>query len=168
MTPPPLCPRSLCRRCSRPRSPEPAAPGVSPHRTGISPESPVGIALERSAEMVVALLAILKAGAAYLPLDLEYPAERLRFMLKDSSTKLLLTTSTIAEHLTSRGDESNNTPTLLLDDPATVAELGGHPNTAPTDNDRTLPLNPTALRNTPMIFRFFPQRSRPNAAHGAT
>ena len=51
---------------------------------GIGPEVLVGVCLERSAEMVVALLAILKAGGAYLPLDPEYPEARLAFMLRDA------------------------------------------------------------------------------------
>ena len=75
----------------------------------IGPESLVGIALERSIEMVVALLAILKAGAAYLPLDPQYPTERLQFMLSDSNAKLLLTTSKMAERLTLADEERKNT-----------------------------------------------------------
>jgi amino acid adenylation domain-containing protein len=60
---------------------------------GVRPESRVGIAVERSVEMVVGLLAILKAGAAYVPLDPEYPADRLAYMVADSGISLLLTQS---------------------------------------------------------------------------
>ena len=60
---------------------------------GIGPESRVGIALERSPELIVGLLAILKAGAAYVPLDVDYPAERLAYMMADSGLALLLTQS---------------------------------------------------------------------------
>ncbi|MBV9109091.1 MAG: amino acid adenylation domain-containing protein, partial [Gemmatimonadetes bacterium] len=60
-------------------------------RLGAGPEARVGICLERSAEMVVAMLAVLKAGAAYLPLDPSYPAERLAYMLEDSGAPLLVT-----------------------------------------------------------------------------
>ncbi|WP_316159141.1 MULTISPECIES: non-ribosomal peptide synthetase [unclassified Bradyrhizobium] len=58
---------------------------------GIGADVVVGLALERDAEMIVALLAVLKAGAAYLPLDPDYPAERLAHMLSDSGARLLLT-----------------------------------------------------------------------------
>jgi amino acid adenylation domain-containing protein len=53
-------------------------------RLGVGPESLVGVALERSPELIVALLAILKAGGAYLPLDPEYPRQRLALMLDDA------------------------------------------------------------------------------------
>jgi amino acid adenylation domain-containing protein len=59
-------------------------------RLGVGPEILVGVCAERSLEMVVALLAILKAGGAYLPLDPEYPAERLRFMLEDARVPVVL------------------------------------------------------------------------------
>ncbi|HEX8276909.1 MAG TPA: non-ribosomal peptide synthetase [Longimicrobiaceae bacterium] len=58
---------------------------------GVGPETRVGVCMERSAEMVAALLAVLGAGGAYLPLDPAYPAERLAFMLADSAVPVLLT-----------------------------------------------------------------------------
>ena len=58
---------------------------------GVKPETRVGIAMERSIEMVVGLLGILKAGGAYVPLDPDYPAERLFYMVEDSGIELLLT-----------------------------------------------------------------------------
>ncbi|HET6977262.1 MAG TPA: amino acid adenylation domain-containing protein [Pyrinomonadaceae bacterium] len=64
---------------------------------GIGPESIVGLLLERSAELVVALLGVLKAGAAYLPLDLAYPEERQRYMMADAGMQLLLTQATVQE-----------------------------------------------------------------------
>src|SRR5208282_4399793 len=66
---------------------------------GIGPENVVALALPRSLEMVVALLGILKAGAAYLPLDPHYPAERLASMLQDAQTASVLTTAQIARQL---------------------------------------------------------------------
>ena len=58
---------------------------------GIGPESVVGVYMERSIEMVVALYGILKAGAAYTPLDPEYPAQRLQHMLEDAGTSVVVT-----------------------------------------------------------------------------
>jgi amino acid adenylation domain-containing protein len=68
-------------------------------KTGVGPEVVVGVCLERSIEMVVALFAILKAGGAYLPLDPGYPQERLALMLADARLPVLLTTRAIAERL---------------------------------------------------------------------
>jgi amino acid adenylation domain-containing protein len=58
---------------------------------GVGPEVKIGICLERGLQMFVGLLGILKAGAAYVPLDPKYPAERLSYMLEDSQALLLLT-----------------------------------------------------------------------------
>lgn len=58
---------------------------------GIGPDSIVGVLLERSVEMVVALLGVMKAGGAYLPLDCEYPKDRLDFILEDAGVSALLT-----------------------------------------------------------------------------
>ncbi|MBK0417389.1 AMP-binding protein, partial [Chromobacterium haemolyticum] len=60
---------------------------------GVGPETLVAVALPRSVDLVVALLAVLKAGGAYLPLDLDYPAERLAFMLADAQPAVVLSRS---------------------------------------------------------------------------
>ncbi len=60
-------------------------------RQGVGPTAPVALCLERSLEMVVAIVGVLKSGAAYLPVDLAYPRERLEFMLQDAQAKILLT-----------------------------------------------------------------------------
>ncbi|MDJ0542635.1 MAG: amino acid adenylation domain-containing protein, partial [Microcystis sp. M53603_WE2] len=66
---------------------------------GLETEVIVGLCVERSLDMIVALIGILKAGAAYLPLDPEYPQERLQFMLEDSQVPLLLTQSSLIDKL---------------------------------------------------------------------
>ena len=66
---------------------------------GAGPGVRVGLCLDRSAEMVVALLGILKAGAAYLPLDPAFPPERLRFMADDAQLSLLVSTAALAGSL---------------------------------------------------------------------
>jgi amino acid adenylation domain-containing protein len=58
---------------------------------GVQPETLVGICMERSLEMVIGILAILKVGAAYVPLDPTYPTERLHFVLEDAQLKFILT-----------------------------------------------------------------------------
>jgi amino acid adenylation domain-containing protein len=66
---------------------------------GATPDSLVGICLERSLEMVVGLLGILKAGAAYVPLDPAYPPDRIAFMLENAEVPLLLTQARLRESL---------------------------------------------------------------------
>ncbi|WP_017653093.1 non-ribosomal peptide synthetase [Fortiea contorta] len=66
---------------------------------GVKPETLVGICMERSIEMVIAILAIMKAGGAYLPLDPTYPQERLKFMLADAQLPLLLVRSHLINEL---------------------------------------------------------------------
>jgi amino acid adenylation domain-containing protein len=59
-------------------------------RLGAGPESKVGVSLERSAEMIVCLLGVLKAGAAYVPLSPAYPRERLAFLLADAGVRVIV------------------------------------------------------------------------------
>ncbi|MCL6591115.1 MAG: amino acid adenylation domain-containing protein [Firmicutes bacterium] len=58
---------------------------------GVKKDCPVGIMLNRSLEMIIGIMAILKAGGAYLPIDPQYPRERIKYMLEDSETQVLLT-----------------------------------------------------------------------------
>ena len=74
-------------------------------RRGVGPESLVGVCLERSPEMVVGLLGVLKAGGAYLPLDPGYPQERLAFMLEDSQAPVILTQRPLLGRLPGRAAE---------------------------------------------------------------
>jgi amino acid adenylation domain-containing protein len=64
-------------------------------KLGIKPEVKVGICIERSPEMIIALLGILKAGGAYVPFDPAYPKDRIAFMLSDSQVPVLLTTESL-------------------------------------------------------------------------
>src|SRR5262249_42467512 len=86
---------------------------------GIGPEDVVGLAVERSREMVVSLLGIMKAGAAYLPLDPDYPIKRLAFMLEDAAPVCVLTTGEMAERL------PEGARLLILDEPEIVHALAG-------------------------------------------
>ena len=67
---------------------------------GVKAETPVGVCLNRSIEMVVAVIAI-KAGGTYVPLDPEYPTERLAFILEDVSPPIILTDSSLVDDLPS-------------------------------------------------------------------
>ncbi|SFH12235.1 non-ribosomal peptide synthetase [Pseudomonas sp. NFACC45] len=92
---------------------------------GVTPDQPVGIAVQRSAEMIVGLLAILKAGGAYVPLDPAYPEDRLAYMIQDSGIELLLTQAPLQAQLPIPA----TLQTLLLDQPD-AAWLGA-PRTCP-------------------------------------
>ncbi|MGD2090215.1 MAG: amino acid adenylation domain-containing protein [Candidatus Aminicenantes bacterium] len=70
---------------------------------GVHTDAIVAIMVERSVEMVIGLLGILKSGAAYLPIDPDYPGERISLMLLDSSSKLLVTTPILAEEVDKSG-----------------------------------------------------------------
>ena len=112
-TPRGRCRGARCRSCSRPRSPARRRPPRWSSRTrelsygelnaranrlarlligrGVGPESLVAVVMERSADLVVALLAVLKAGGAYLPVDPGYPADRISYLLTDAAPVLALT-----------------------------------------------------------------------------
>ncbi|HEV7515615.1 MAG TPA: AMP-binding protein, partial [Thermoanaerobaculia bacterium] len=88
---------------------------------GVGPETVVATAVERSLTMVVALVAILKAGGAYLPLDPDYPEERLRLMLADSGASVLLLGRRPVPGLGELGDRGGRV--LRLADAADVADV---------------------------------------------
>ncbi|HMS64575.1 MAG TPA: amino acid adenylation domain-containing protein [Ignavibacteria bacterium] len=90
-------------------------------RSGIKPESIVGICIDRSLEMMIGLLGIMKAGGAYVPIDPSYPQERIDYMIEDSQAKIILTTSDLSNvtgkhdakviFLDKNSDELNNEST---------------------------------------------------------
>ncbi|MEU1473575.1 amino acid adenylation domain-containing protein, partial [Streptomyces sp. NPDC005761] len=79
---------------------------------GLGPEQAVAVSLPRSAELVVTMLAVLKSGAAYLPVDPDYPADRIAYVLDDAAPGLLITTSALSGRL-----GSPSVPRLLTDAP---------------------------------------------------
>src|SRR5437660_61193 len=93
---------------------------------GVGAESVVGVCLERSLELVVALIAILKAGGGYLPLDPEYPAERLHYMLADAGAAVLISARGLRDRVDAPGVRR-----LELDGAA--AAIAAHPKSAPAD-----------------------------------
>lgn len=101
----------------------------------IGPEDIIALAMPRSPEMVVALLAILKTGAAYLPLDPQYPAQRLTFMLGDAKPARLVTTLALAASL------PGCMPSICVDDAAVMARLAQAPEHDPASSERKLPLS---------------------------
>ncbi|MFM8607464.1 MAG: condensation domain-containing protein, partial [Hyphomicrobiales bacterium] len=130
----------------------------------IGPEDIVAIGLDRSVEMVVSLLGVLKSGAGYLPLDPDYPVERLTFMLRDSHARRLITTREIYGRIT--GDDSARDASLphdaqlasyagsdaaaladalLLDDAVLQAALATLSTAPILDADRVQPLTPDQL-----------------------
>ncbi|MEZ7154949.1 non-ribosomal peptide synthase/polyketide synthase [Streptomyces sp. MAD19A] len=100
---------------------------------GAGPEQYVGLVLPRTADLVVAVLAVLKAGAAYLPVDPGYPAERIAHMLGDTAPGLVLTTRELAGRTPLGSAE-----VLVLDE----LDTAGQPSHNPADADRLRPLRP--------------------------
>ncbi|WP_030312979.1 non-ribosomal peptide synthetase [Streptomyces flavochromogenes] len=101
---------------------------------GAGPEKVVALALPRSIEMVAALFAVLRTGAAYLPLDLDHPADRLRLMAEDTGPLCLVSTAAVAPTL--RGEDGPVALEVLLDDEAVLAELAALPGDGITDAER--------------------------------
>jgi amino acid adenylation domain-containing protein len=91
-------------------------------KLGVGPESLVGICVERTVEMVIAIMGILKAGGAYVPVDPTYPKERIAFILEDAKASVLLTQESLLAQLPTRAAK-----TLCLDaDPQLLSHQGKH------------------------------------------
>ncbi|TRV71313.1 amino acid adenylation domain-containing protein, partial [Streptomyces sp. 130] len=93
---------------------------------GVRPDARVGVCLGRRAELFVTLLAVLKAGGGYVPLDPTYPADRLAFMVTDSGADLVVT-----DHACVTALPPTDVRLLLLDDAEEAADLASRPATAP-------------------------------------
>ncbi|MFF4764716.1 condensation domain-containing protein, partial [Streptomyces sp. NPDC001292] len=92
---------------------------------GVGPESVVGVALERGVDLVVALWGVLKAGAAYLPVDPELPVERIAFMLGDAGAAAVVTVKAFEDVI------AEDVPSVVLDSPEVSGELAGLDSSAP-------------------------------------
>jgi len=92
---------------------------------GVGPESVVGLAMNRSIELLVGMYAVLRAGGAYLPIDLTHPADRLAYVLATARPACILTTS-------SDGFASVNVPVIEIDS----IDLAGSPREPVTDAHR--------------------------------
>ncbi|MFJ4679523.1 amino acid adenylation domain-containing protein [Kitasatospora sp. NPDC088783] len=99
---------------------------------GLGPEDVVALAVPRSVELVTALLAVAKSGAAFLPIDPDYPADRIAYMLDDARPALLITTQDTVPRLPGVAA----TPRLLLDDADLSAAPGAAPGRDVTQADR--------------------------------
>ncbi|MBD0695343.1 non-ribosomal peptide synthetase, partial [Streptomyces sp. CBMA123] len=112
---------------------------------GAGPGRIVALALPRTVDAVVAVLAVLKTGAAYLPVDPAYPRERIAYLLEDSAPLAVLSHGSVAGRLPEQPGRlpgRQSAPVLLLDDPATTAAIAGAPAHDPGDAERTAPLGP--------------------------
>ena len=109
--------------------------------SGVGPEDRVALAFDPSPDMIVALLAVLKAGAAYVPLDPKSPPDRLRYITRDSGAALLLATGAVAGRVGLEPAAS----VVCLDAPEVERRLAGRPRHAPGDPDRRLRLSEANL-----------------------
>ena len=107
---------------------------------GVGADRVVAVMLPRSADLLVTLLAVLKAGGAYLALDPEHPAERVAFQVRDAAPVLLLTSRQIDAARTDLG-----IPRLVLDEPGTVRTLAALPAGHLGDGERTSTPDPEDL-----------------------
>lgn len=105
---------------------------------GIGPEDTVALVVPPSVEQVTAVFGVLTAGAAYLPVDPDYPAERVQTMLTDSRPALVVTMAAHRQRLPALPA----LPVLVLDDPVPSRAIAGLPAHEVTDADRATPLHP--------------------------
>ncbi|MGW1728911.1 amino acid adenylation domain-containing protein, partial [Streptomyces sp. NPDC002306] len=101
---------------------------------GVGPETLVGVALPRSADLVVALLAVLKAGGAYVPIDPDHPADRIAYMLDDARPVTVLTETSVLD--SGVLPEQHTETVVSLDAPESVAQLASMGESDLTDPER--------------------------------
>ncbi|WP_129292551.1 non-ribosomal peptide synthetase [Streptomyces lydicus] len=114
--------------------------------SGAGPERFVALALPRTTDLIVALLAVLKSGAGYLPVDPKYPSERVSFLFDDIGPDIVLTTAALAGRL-----PEGPATRIALDDPATADRLAGQSAADLGDDERTgalLPAHPAYVIHT--------------------
>ncbi|HKG94775.1 MAG TPA: amino acid adenylation domain-containing protein [Gemmatimonadaceae bacterium] len=92
-------------------------------RLGVGPETLVGLCVDRSIEMIVGVLGVLKSGGAYVPIDPSYPAERIAYMMADSRVSVMVS----QRHLAPVTDSAEVPVTLYLDDESLAAESTAEP-----------------------------------------
>ncbi len=107
---------------------------------GAGPERFVALAVPRSVELIVSLLAVLKSGAAYVPVDPDHPADRIAYVLQQSRPALLLTTAAVEAAVRAVGTDGT-VETLVLDTPEALAAQAALPGGDVTDAERTAPLS---------------------------
>jgi amino acid adenylation domain-containing protein len=106
---------------------------------GVGPDTMVAVALPKCDELIVVLLAVLKAGGAYLPLDPQYPAKRLAYMVEDARPVLLIRSARVSL------DIGTLVPELVVDTPGAVCETATQPSHDLTSTCRKAPLYPQHL-----------------------
>lgn len=99
-------------------------------KQGISQGIPVGIFMQRSADFVIALLGVLKSGAAYIPLDPEYPIGRIQYMMYASDAKYIILNPNLLERIS----DAENLQTFFLEDMLSASAVDPYVNVADSDN----------------------------------
>jgi tyrocidine synthetase-3 len=130
---------------------------------GVQTDTIVGIMVERSVEMIIGILAILKADSAYMPIDPEYPGERIKYMLKDSGAKILVTTPGLSEEF--KKLSIVNCQLLIVNDSSTNRQrLNNPPKEANSINNYQLTINNLQLDRTNLAYILYTSGStgRPN------
>ncbi|ALX13348.1 non-ribosomal peptide synthetase [Burkholderia cepacia JBK9] len=100
-------------------------------RRGVQPDTPVALCVERSFDMVMGLVGVLKAGAAYLPVDPDYPAERIAYLLRDARPAVAITQAHLREQVEAALGEGSGTQLLTVAD--LLADEAGEADGTPTD-----------------------------------